>query len=211
MKNSLFAFLALAAVLAITPAVKADDTFGFTYRDGDVYGLGTLTGTFKGSGIWQLTGGGGAFSDGTHFGTINLIGNPNYPDSTMVEEANPDYNFVYDDQLSLFIGPNQFLTVQGLYFVFSGTFGNIDLNLYQGGGGPGYDGWFEGNGQGDPLDPFSPTTLGVGTFAITNYDISPGELSATPEPGSILLLGAGLFALAGLLMRRRASAPAMKA
>jgi hypothetical protein len=116
-----------------------------------------------------------------------------------VVEADPDNNIIYDDQLSLSNGPNQVLTVEGLYFVYSSTSGDIDLNIYQLGGGPGYDGWFEGNGNEDT----------GGTFSITSYDLSSDELPQTPEPGSILLLGTGLFALAGLLMRRRAFASAM--
>ena len=204
MKKTLFAFLALAAALAISQAAKADDTFNFTYSDGGVYGSGTLTsaiGNYQGSQVWLITSGTGTFNDGSGSGSINLIGNSNYPSSTIVLEANPDNNIVYDDQLSLFNGPNQYLTVAGLYFVFSSTAGDIDLNLYQLGGGPGTDGWFEGNGSGDT----------GGTFTITSYDISPDELPPTPEPGSILLLGTGLFVLAGLLLRRRASVPAMNA
>jgi hypothetical protein len=202
MKKSLFAFLALAAALAIAPAAKADDTFNFTYSDGGVSGSGTLTsatGNYQGSQVWLLTSGSGTFNDGSGSGTINLIGNPNYPSSTIVVEADPDNNIIYDDQLSLSNGPNQVLTVEGLYFVYSSTSGDIDLNIYQLGGGPGYDGWFEGNGNEDT----------GGTFSITSYDLSSDELPQTPEPGSILLLGTGLFALAGLLMRRRAFASAM--
>jgi hypothetical protein len=202
MKKSLFAFLALAAALAIAPAAKADDTFNFTYSDGSVSGSGMLTsatGNYQGSQVWLLTSGSGTFNDGSGSGSINLIGNPNYPSSTIVVEADPDNNIIYDDQLSLSNGPNQVLTVEGLYFVYSSTSGDIDLNIYQLGGGPGYDGWFEGNGNEDT----------GGTFSITSYDLSSDELPQTPEPGSILLLGTGLFALAGLLMRRRAFAPAM--
>jgi|CZKF01.1.fsa_nt_gi hypothetical protein len=196
MKKQSLVFLALAAALAIAPAAQADDTFDFTYSDGTVTGSGTLTsspGNYQGSQIWLLTGGSGTFYDGVNSGSITLQQNPNYPSSTTVVEADTDYNFAYDDQLSLFNGPNQYLTFNGLYFIFSGTFGNIDLNLYQLGGGPGYDAWFEGNGNGDT----------AGTFTITSYDISPDENPATPEPGSFLLLGTGLFAMAGLLLRRR--------
>jgi hypothetical protein len=77
-----------------------------------------------------------------------------------------------------------------LYF----TYGSLDLNLYQLGGGPGYDGWFEGNGKGDSS----------GTLDITAISIDPSEYP-TPEPGSFLLLGTGLAALAGLQLRRRAA------
>jgi hypothetical protein len=204
MKKSLFAFLALAAALAIAPTAKADDTFNFTYNDGSVTGSGTLTsspGNYQGSQIWLLTGGSGTFYDGVNSGSITLQQNPLYPSSSTVPELNPSNDIIYDDQLSLFNGPNQYLTVDGLYFIFSGLFGSIDLNLYQLGGGPGYDGWFEGNGNGDT----------AGTFTITSYDISPDEYPPTPEPGSFLLLGTGLFALAGLLLRRRASALVMNA
>ena len=88
-----------------------------------------------------------------------------------------------------------------MYFVYSSTSGSIDLNIYQPGGGPGYDAWFEGNRNRDS----------AGTFTITSYDICPDEFPPTPEPGSILLLGTGLFALASLLLRRRAPALVMNA
>ena len=126
-------------------------------------------------------------------GVINLVGNPNYPFSTTVVETDPSNNFAYDDQLSLYSGPAQYLTVDGLYF----TYGSLDLNLYQTGSGPGYDGWFEGNGNGDTN----------GTFTITSYDISQNDTPPVPEPGSFLLLGTGLFALAGRLLRRGAPSP----
>jgi hypothetical protein len=185
MKKQSLALLALATALAVTSVARAD-SFAFTFSDGAVSGSGTLIGTYEGSGVWLLTSGSGTFDDGSGSGSINLVGNPNYPGATLVTEANPSNNFVYDDLLSLFSGPNQYLTVDGLYFIY----GSLDLNLYQLGGGPGYDGWFEGNGNGDSN----------GTFAITSYDINENPI---PEPGSLLLLGTGLFAIAGLLLRRR--------
>lgn len=187
MKKQSLALLALAIALAVTSVARAD-SFTFTFSDDGVSSSGTLYGAYQGSEVWLLTSGTGTFNDGSGSGSINLVGNPNYPNSTLVSEADSSNDFVYDDQLSLFNGPNQYLTVDGLYF----TYGSLDLNLYQLGGGPGSDGWFEGNGNGDSN----------GTFAITSYDISPDE-NPVPEPGSYLFLGTGLISLAGLLLRRQ--------
>jgi hypothetical protein len=77
------------------------------------------------------------------------------------------------------------LTINGLDF----TFNSSELNLYQTGGGPGTDGWFEDNLSGDT----------TGTFTITSMDILPSE---SPEPGSLVLFGTGLIGLAGAVMRK---------
>jgi len=183
MKKVSLALITLAAVLAFTPVAKAtEDSFNFSFSDGAVSGSGTLYGTYQGSGTWLLDSGSGTFNDGTGSGVINLQANPNYAGSSL----DPTFTFGYDDQLTLWTSPNQYLDGAGLFF----TYGNVDLNLYQSGGGPGTDGWFESNGNGDTL----------GTFAITSYDILPSE---TPEPGTLPLLGTGLIALAGLARRSR--------
>ena len=172
--------LVFIVVLATAPVAKAD-TFDFSFTDGTVSGSGTLTGTWIATGTWQLTAGTGTFNDGSGSGPINLVGNPNYPSSTTVPESNPANNFVYDDQLTLFNGPNQYLDQDGLYFAYNSTSGMVDLNLYQTGGGPGADGWYEGNGSGDT----------AGTFRITSYNIPPSEVVA--EPGTLLLMVIGLL------------------
>jgi len=187
MKKAAFALFALALAVSISPAARAD-SFTFTFTDGTVFGSGTLTGTFEGSGVWLLTAGGGAFYDGITIDVILLQSNPNYPSASL----DPYGAFGYDNQLTLAMGPNQYIDQDGLFF----TFGTLDLNLYQSGGGPGMDGWYlsdsSGNISGDQN----------GTFAITSFDVPPSE-NPTPEPGSFLLLGTGLFALAGIILRKR--------
>lgn len=191
MKKPLFALFALALAVSTSPAARAD-SFDFTFSDGGVSGSGTLTGTFEAPGVWQLTSGSGTFEDGVNSGSITLQSNPNYPGATL-----DTYNaFAYDDQLELWNGPAQFIDVDGLFF----TFGTLDLNLYQSGGGPGTDGWVEADATFDPLLNNYVGGDENGTFAITSYSIDPSE---TPEPSSDLLLGTGLCALAGLWLRKR--------
>jgi len=191
MKKQSFALLALALAFASSPTAKAD-SFTFTFTDGAVSGSGTLTGTYEGSGYWQLTGGSGTFDDGVSSGSITLQSDPSYPSAAL----DPYNAFGYDDQLQLWNGPNQYIDQDGLYF----TFGALDLNLYQPGSGPGTDGWDEADSSFDPLLNNYIGGDTTGTFAITSYDIPPSE---TPEPDSYLLLGSGICALAGLLMRKR--------
>lgn len=191
MKKQSFALLALALALASSPAAKAD-SFTFSFSDGAVSGSGSLTGTLIEPGYWELMSGSGTFNDGVNSGAINLISNSNYPSTTY----DPYGAFAYDDQLTLWNGPNQFIDYAGLFF----TFGSLDLNLYQLGGGPGTDGWVEADSSFDPLLNNYVGGDTSGTFAITSYDIPPSE---TPEPGSSLLLGTGLCALAALVLRKR--------
>jgi hypothetical protein len=193
MKKVSLALCALAMALVFSPIAKADtDWFDFTFTDaGGVSGSGVMWGSFQGPGVWLLDSGTGTFNDGTGSGAITLVANPNYPGSSV----DADVMFAYDDQLLLWDGPNQLLDSSGLDF----TYGGLDLNLYQSGGGPGTDGWYESNQNGDE----------TGTFNITAYNILPAE---SPEPGSLLLLGTGLFALAVVVLhRRRPTALALKA
>jgi hypothetical protein len=170
------------------------DTFNFTFTDlGGVSGSGTLSGAFEGPGNpWLITGCTGCtFDDGDDSGSVSLVANPNGPGGTT--ETN---GIVYDDLLDLFQRSGSYLTLNGLLF----QFGNgDDLNIFfgwsVGGGGPVYYGWYD-SPQGNGDYGFLSET---GTFAVTSSDIPASE---APEPGTVLLLGTGLFGLIFVLIRK---------
>jgi hypothetical protein len=194
MKIQTLALLALAIALAVTSVARAD-SFAFTFSDGSVSGSGTLTGTYEGVGNpWLITGGTGiTFSDGDDSGSVSLVANPNGPGSSTVVAG-----IGYDDLLDLFQISGSYIDGDGLLFQFdgSGDYLNLFFSYYVGGGGPNYYGWYDSLGNGD-----YSLEAATGSFAITSSDIS--DENPVPEPGSFLLLGTGLFAIAGLLLHRR--------
>lgn len=124
--------------------------------------------------------------------------------------------FTLDTSKDYFLGVEDvFLNTPDVSNGVSSTFGRIDLlntNVYSGfdlalcangngGGCPGgSDSWFSGaqlyhaDGQ-----------LNVGTFDLSNgatVTIAEGIPAATPEPGSLALLGTGVLGFAGLMKRR---------
>jgi len=84
----------------------------------------------------------------------------------------PSGDFAYDDLLFPGNSDGNNLDVDGLLFSFDG----MELNLWEQ-GAAGMDGWAESNGN-------------------TGY----GDLTVTPEPGSLVLMGTGLLALAVALL-----------
>jgi hypothetical protein len=186
MKKRSLALLALAATLAIAPVARAD-SFNFFYNaPGGVSGSGTLVGTdlgynaVYGSDEWLISSATGTFNDGTSSGSLSLIPNP---DPTGAVQSDPYSVFTYDDLLYPTGSGGENLDFDGLLFSFDG----MELNLWEG-GFPYTEGWAEY----DPNTAYS--NLGAGTFSLS------------PEPGSLLLFGTGLFGLAGLLLRRRGRA-----
>ncbi|MGA9070418.1 MAG: PEP-CTERM sorting domain-containing protein [Terracidiphilus sp.] len=203
MRKQLFVLLALALAIA-TPLAARADSFSFTFSDaGGVSGSGTLTGTYEGAGNpWLITGGSGTFTDPDDTGSITLISNPNGPGASANGGVGCPLGvgcIGYDDLLDLFQNSGSYLDEAGLLFEFGGgDYLNLFFSYSVGGGGPNYYGWYDSLGNGDY--GFESAT---GSFAITSYEIPPSEIPPTPEPGSYLLLGTGLCALAGVLLRKR--------
>ena len=200
MKKQSLALIALATALAITSVARAD-SFNFTFSDGAVSGLGTLTGAYEGVGNpWLITSGTGTFSDGDDSGSVSLVANPYGPGGSAQGGVGCPSGagcIVYDNLLDLYQVSGAYLDQNGLLFQFDGNgdYLNLFFSYSVGGGGPVYYGWYDSLGNGD----YSPEGA-TGNFAITSSDISDNPV---PEPGSYLLLGTGLFALAGLLLRRQ--------
>lgn len=184
--NLLFVWIALLTVSSL--AAASQDSFNFSFKDGNVSGLGTLYGTFENSGSWLLTSGNGTFNDGVNSGTISLILNPSGPSYSAIS---PSGYFVYDDQLFPFFGPSQLVDEDGLLFSFNG----VELNLWQTGASPGGGGWAESNGNGDLNGGFTITSTSLQqppsiTILGTSVTVSPGATTAntssitvTPEGG----------------------------
>jgi len=173
-----WALLALAAALAITPAVKADSyTLYFNFGGAGNSGGGSLTGTWLSHGVFDVTGGNFKI-DGMN---ASVVVNPNAPGTSNLG-AWAGYQFTYDDLLMGCCGRSQ-MDVNGLLFAF-GDGGY--LNIWEQGGVYYYNAIVNGQWVFDP-------TVGVGGEEL-DFDIS-----CTPEPSSLVLLGSGLLFLAGFV------------
>jgi len=226
MKKLLFVSLALATALATSPAAKADSVFYFNFNGTCSQGATGCDSQYNpatpvsitGSGYFNVTGSGSTLSITGGSFTINGVaatlitsttpgvgysGGYYYPVASLLTAPGPfgtaqippgGYNAAFFDNL-LKPGTSPYLDDSGIAFMVDGAIieifagsGSSSGNLY----------WNEvvngawlinpvanaegGNGQGgDPL----------------NLDISP-----TPEPSSLMLLGTGLLLMAGFLFRK---------
>jgi len=221
--------LAAAMAVAVTPA-EADSFYGFTFTGNTVSGdtnSGTLSGNFTLQvsntavpgvpGGYQVTGISGTFTD-TSIGLVNaaitglasVSGLPSVASDGTFHPTGNDASvpFTYDD---LFYpaenspvvcppdtpgGPPGYPFSGGVADIYGVAFfvdGGYSADLWSNGllsGAPGVDYEVDDALNGNPVHP------DVFGSAV------PVSLSATPEPGSFVLLGTGLLGFAGVLKRR---------
>jgi hypothetical protein len=176
MKKLALALLALASAVAIMPAALAD-TFYFTFSSSAVGAEGSLVGTEIGnSGVYDITD-----------GSIDILNDVfSGPTGTGTFEPTPSSCCTggpeSDDLLYYPAGDPTF----GTYVDFDGLIFSVN--------GEGVGIW-----AGDNNNPGTSYSLsyGDGIFYPGTMDVS-----TTPEPGTLVLLGTGLFGLAFVAFRK---------
>lgn len=208
MKKVWLVGLVLATALAAVPVAQADQTtFYFDFYGvstgstsgisglGLVSGSGSLLGTSLGGGNYDINGGSNIEFDllGTTY-SATVVSNP-----TPGTAVNSNLAFFYNDLLNMTSpgylpnvpdsGVGNPTQVSGVLFLLSG------LGSYNG-----YylDIWYQAGG--DLLSAGDPT--GTNYIPVSASDLAYRvnlDVSETPEPSSLLLLGSGLFCMAGFL------------
>jgi hypothetical protein len=216
--------LALALIVAAATAAKAD-TYAFSFSGGGLSGSGIITvSPIPVPGVpggYQITGITGTFSD-SNLGLLNAaitgVQNTSLPsgigsDGTFIPPGSPGdgYGFSYDNLF--FPGGNSPAVCPppppgdphdpypfggGLFDIYGLLFhvqGGYSVDLWSNGVVPGFGLTY---GVGDSLDGEVLNTYGE-PFSGTSVSVSA---TATPEPGSLLLLGTGVLGIAGSVTRR---------
>lgn len=213
MKKSSLALLALAAFFAVDPAARADewaysiDGSNFSadltlFTTPTVAGVATvqsMQGTFQISGESAVT-----FGETSTENAVTAA-NPNPSANSLTLSS--DGEFLFDNLIYTTATGNNILDWGGLLV----DVGGYELNIFSGAFG-GSDGtyapgntyfYFADNGAYHYDDPISKND--AASVAAT------ATLSEVPEPGSLFLLGTGLFGLALALHRRDMKTPSRKA
>jgi hypothetical protein len=203
MKKISLALFALAAALAITPAVMAD-SFEYTINGTNFNAaLNLVTGPANiANGATQA----GAYTILDVSGTFSVNGGPAITfGPTAPEVANTGSNatnltlssdggFLFDNLLYPESKGNGILDWGGLLV----EFGGYELNVFSGSFGSGAPNneyfYFADNGS-------NHSNI---LIPINNGDPAQATLVATPEPGSLLMLGTGVFGLALISFRKAA-------
>ena len=177
------ALLALATALAISPMAKADTLYAFSFTSLD--GLYTATGTVTAG--WNQADNAILATAGNITISTNPSGGPEDGLTGTLESVNPGEQTSpgggFDVDNYLYEG-NPFLDQWGLLFDSGSP--AVEINFW-GNGPDNYSLYVDDNGN------YTVAETG-------NLTIVPEVL--TPEPTSLLLFGAGLLGLAGLLRRK---------
>jgi hypothetical protein len=189
---------ALAVALACAPVAKADiftyavSAIDVTYGNTPISGSLTFITTSLGGGYYGITGASGSL--GPSVGTPDTIADTNlsydwlntahYNTIYLTAALAAGINVNYDNILNL-SGTGPFFDQYGLYI--TATNGDV-LNLYN-----------------NPSNVSSFTHYGYNDniYSVNDEDIGPFSMTPAPEPSTWMLLGSGLFTLAGLAWKSR--------